>query len=81
MLARFRTLAGSLTRAVYLSARNDAIANVAIVAAGLATVLTASHWPDLIVGAGIFLMNLDAAFEVVEEARKERRGAVSPPVP
>jgi Co/Zn/Cd efflux system component len=35
MLARFRVHSGSLTRAAFLSARNDAIANVAIIAAGL----------------------------------------------
>jgi Co/Zn/Cd efflux system component len=42
-----------LTRAAFLSARNDAIANVAIIAAGFATAyLWHSAWPDLIVGAG-----------------------------
>src|ERR1700682_1674886 len=34
-LARFRTHAGSLTRAAFLSSRNDALANIAIIAAGL----------------------------------------------
>ena len=33
----------------------------------------ASAWPDLIVGAGIFLLNLDAAREVYEAARRERQ--------
>ena len=37
------------------------------------TVLWASAWPDLIVGVGIFLLNLGAAHEVFEAARKERR--------
>jgi Co/Zn/Cd efflux system component len=72
LLARFRSAGGSLTRAAFLSARNDAVANVAIIAAGLATVALHSHWPDLIVGLGIFLMNLDAAREVFAEAQKER---------
>src|SRR3954451_16309269 len=35
ILARYRGHAGSLTRAAFLSARNDAFANVAIIAAGL----------------------------------------------
>ena len=47
MLARYRAHQGSLTRAAFLSARNDAVANVAIVAAGLMTVYLASAWPDL----------------------------------
>lgn len=72
ILARYRNMEGSLTKAAFLSARNDAAANVAIIAAGAATAVTLSHWPDLIVGAGIFLMNLDAAWEVFEEAKKER---------
>src|SRR5688572_32749372 len=37
MLARFRTHSGSLTRAAFLSARNDALANVAIIGAGFIT--------------------------------------------
>jgi Co/Zn/Cd efflux system component len=73
MLARFRSHSGSLTRAAFLSARNDALANVAIIAAGLITAYTLSVWPDLIVGLGIFAMNLDAAREVYAAARKERR--------
>jgi Co/Zn/Cd efflux system component len=75
ILARFRTHSGSLTRAAFLSARNDAYANIAIVAAGLVTAVTLSAWPDLIVGLGIFAMNADAAREVWQEARKEHREA------
>ena len=71
ILVRFRNMEGSLTKAAFLSARNDAAANVAIIAAGGVTALTLSHWPDLIVGMGIFLMNLDAAREVFEAAQKE----------
>ena len=37
MLAPYRHHGGSLTRAAFLSARNDALANVAIVAAGVVT--------------------------------------------
>ena len=73
LLARFRHAGGSLTRAAFLSARNDVAANVAIVAAGGVTALTLSVWPDLIVGIGIFVMNLDAAREVYEAAREEAR--------
>lgn len=72
MLARFRTQGGGLARAAFLSARNDAVANLAIILAALATVATDSPWPDLVAGAGIFLINLDAAHEVYGAARKER---------
>lgn len=75
MLVRFRSHAGSLTRAAFLSARNDAYANVAIVLAGFLTLATLSAWPDLIVGLGIAMLNADAAREVVAAARKERAEA------
>ena len=71
MLARFRKDRSSLTRAAYLSARNGAIANIAIIGAGIATAATVSVRPDLIVGIGIFAMNLDAAREVFLAARAE----------
>jgi len=72
LLAAYRHAGGSLTRAAFLSARNDAFANIAIIAAGLATAfLWRSAWPDLIVGFAIAAMNLDAAKEVWEVAREE----------
>ena len=76
MLAQYRHHSGSLTRAAFLSARNDAFANIGIIAAGLVTAaLWRSAWPDLIVGLAIALMNADAAREVWEAARKEHRTA------
>jgi Co/Zn/Cd efflux system component len=75
MLARFRADGGSLTRAAFLSARNDTLANAAIIAAGLATAYTSSAWPDLIVGLGIAALNADAAREVWSAAREEHRRA------
>jgi Co/Zn/Cd efflux system component len=74
MLARYRHHSGSLTRAAFLSARNDALANVAIIAAGLITAFVwPTAWPDLIVGLGIAAMNANAAREVWEAAREEHR--------
>ena len=77
MLARFRAHSGSLTRAAFLSARNDTVANIAIIAAGLVTAYAHSAWPDLIVGLGIAAMNADAAREVWRAAREEHRAADS----
>jgi len=73
ILARFRSHSGSLTRAAFLSARNDAMANVAIIAAGFVTAYTLSAWPDLIVGLGILAINADAARAVWSAAREEHR--------
>ena len=77
MLVQFRAHSGSLTRAAFLSARNDVLANVAIIAAGFVTAYTLSGWPDLIVGLGIAAMNADAAREVWNAAREEHREANS----
>ena len=75
MLARFRRAGGSLTRAAFLSARNDVLANIAIVAAGLVTATWPSVWPDVVVGIGIALLNLDAAREIWEAAHEEHSTA------
>lgn len=69
MLARCRHQSGSLTKATFVLARNDALANVAIVAAGLVTaVLRRSAWPDLIVGLAVALMNAGAAAKFASRA-------------
>ena len=73
LLARHRAAAGSLTRAAFLSARNDTLANVAIVAVGLVTLWWRSPWPDLAVGLAIGALNAGAAWEVWEAARDEHR--------
>ena len=75
LLAGHRHRGGSLTRAAFLSARNDAGANIAIIFAGLLTAWTVSAWPDLLVGLGIAATNADAAREVWQAAGQERRGA------
>lgn len=79
LLARHRQDSGSLVRAAWLSARNDAIANLAIIAAGLVTLRLPSVWPDVVVGVGIALINLDAAKEVWRAAREEHRLAQAQP--
>ena len=73
LLMRHRDTGGSLGKAAWLCARNDALANVAIIAAAFATMLSPTIWPDLVVGAGVFLLNLDAAGDVLKAARDERR--------
>jgi Co/Zn/Cd efflux system component len=77
LLARHRRHGGSLAHAAWLSARNDALANVAIIAAGLVTLGFRSVWPDVVVGIGIAMMNLDAARAVWSAAREEHRLATA----
>lgn len=71
LLAQVRNSRGSLSKAAFLSARNDVVANVAMIVAGGVTAMWPSIWPDLVVGIGIALLNLGAAWEVAEAALKE----------
>ena len=76
LLVRFRHHSGSLTQAAFLSARNDVLANIAVIAAGLMTLFWPSVWPDVLVGMGIAYMNVDAAKKVWTAARSEHQAAV-----
>ena len=75
VLARHRKHGGSLAKAAFLSARNDVVANAAIIVAGVLTAYFSSAWPDLITGIGIAALNAGAAREVWEAARSEHREA------
>ena len=69
ILVKFRNYQGSLSRAAFLSARNDALANIAIIFAGLISFIWYSLWPDLLVGFFIMAINLDAAKEIWEASK------------
>jgi Co/Zn/Cd efflux system component len=69
LIARHRKEEGGLVMAAYYSARNDAIANVLIIAAGLVTLRSSNIWPDLIVGTIIFILNADAAREILRASK------------
>lgn len=62
----------SLVRAAFLSARNDTIANVAMILTGALTAALHSGWPDILVGLGIAVLNADAAHQVWTTAKGER---------
>ncbi|MFI9485750.1 cation transporter [Promicromonospora sp. NPDC052451] len=75
LLARAHHHGGALGRAAFLSARNDVLVNVAIIAMGLVTAWTASGWPDLVLGCVIILLALHASHEVWEVSEEERLAA------
>ncbi len=72
LLAGVRHHGGSLSRAAFLSARNDVLVNLSIIAMGALTVWTSSGWPDLILGCFIIGLALFAAHEVWEASEEER---------
>ena len=71
ILIRFKNFSGSLTRAAFLSARNDAFANIAIIFTGIITFFYASIWPDIVVGIFIAYIRTESAIEVFKKARVE----------
>ncbi len=74
LLVRHRRHRGSLVQAAWLSARNDALANVAILLAAVVTAVWFSPFPDLVVGIGILIMNADAALKVWRATGPELAG-------
>lgn len=75
LLAGVRHHGGSLSRAAFLSARNDVLVNVSIIVMGVLTAWTTSGWPDLILGCFIIALGLFAAREVWEASEEERLAA------
>ena len=62
-------------RSVWLCSRNDAVGNVAVMAAALAVGLTATPWPDLLVAALMSGLFLTSAVQILCRAWAEMNGA------
>ena len=60
-------------RSVWLCSRNDAIGNLAVMAAALGVFGTGSAWPDLVVATVMGGLALSAAHTVIRQARAELR--------
>ena len=71
ILMRFSKNDESLTKAAFLSARNDVLSNFTIITAGLTIMIYPSIWPDLIAGIIVFSINFDAAYKVYKAANEE----------
>ena len=76
ILLRFKD-GDSNVRSVWLCTRNDAIGNVAVLAAALAVHLTGSAWPDLIVAFGMAGLFLASSIRITRQARGELRHATA----
>jgi len=77
VLFRFRD-GDSDMRSVWLCSRNDAIGNLAVMAAALGVFGTGSAWPDLIVAAIMGTLAISAGISVVRHARIDISEAKSP---
>lgn len=60
-------------RSVWLCSRNDIIANVSVLAAAVGLWLTASQWPDLLIGLGIAALFLHSSLQVLRDAARTYR--------
>ena len=70
MLYRFRTGDANM-RSVWICSRNDAIGNIAVMAAALGVFGTGTAWPDLVVAAILALLGISGGIQIVRQARRE----------
>jgi len=70
MLFRFRNGDANM-RSVWICSRNDAIGNVAVMAAALGVFGTGRAWPDLAVAGVMGALALSGALSVMRQARRE----------
>jgi Co/Zn/Cd efflux system component len=77
MLFRFRT-GDSNMRSVWICSRNDAIGNLAVIAAAAGVFGTGTGWPDLIVATIMAGLGISGGWQIVRQARGELRFAQQP---
>jgi Co/Zn/Cd efflux system component len=70
MLYRFRTGDANM-QSVWICSRNDAIGNIAVMAAALGVFGTGTAWPDLIVAALLALLGISGGIQIVRQALGE----------
>ncbi len=58
-------------RASWIFSKNDVIANVGVIGAGLLVYLSGSHWPDLIIGLIIASVVVRGGLHIIRDARGE----------
>ena len=72
MLYRFRTGDANM-RSVWICSRNDAIGNLAVLAAAVGVFGAGAAWPDLIVAAIMAALGVSGGWQIVQRARAELR--------
>ncbi len=74
MLYRYRSGDANM-RSVWICSRNDAVNNVAVIAAAFAVAWTGSGVPDLAVALVMAALGISGGWQVLRQARAELRGA------
>jgi Co/Zn/Cd efflux system component len=70
MLFRFRQ-GDSNMRSVWICSRNDAIGNIAVVAAAAGVFGTGTNYPDLIVATVMAVLGITGGWQIIRQARGE----------
>jgi Co/Zn/Cd efflux system component len=70
MLFRFRQ-GDSNMRSVWICSRNDAIGNIAVVAAALGVFGTGTGYPDVVVAAIMAGLGISGGWQIIRQARGE----------
>lgn len=70
MLFRYRTGDANM-RSVWICSRNDAIGNVAVIAAAFGVLGTGTQWPDLAVAAIMAALGVSGGLQIIVQAVRE----------
>ncbi len=73
LLFRFRAGDANM-RSVWICTRNDAIGNLAVLAAAAGVFGTGRAWPDLIVASIMAILGLTGGWQIIRQAQAELRG-------
>lgn len=76
MLCRYRN-GDSNMRSVWICSRNDALGNMAALAAALGVLGTGRAWPDLIVAALMTALAISGGVQIIRQSRAELSGSGS----
>ncbi|WP_158047439.1 cation transporter [Skermanella pratensis] len=80
LLLYFHREGDSNRRSVWICSRNDAIANLAVMAAALGVFGTGTGWPDIAVAAIMATLAVWGASQIIRHAREELAG-IAPAIP
>lgn len=77
LLVRYRQGDANI-RSAWLCTRNDVLANVSVITAGLLVLSTGSHWPDVLVALAIAGLFTHSALSILRQANLEQRAGREP---
>ena len=58
-------------RASWIFSKNDVIANIGVIVAGILVLILGSRWPDLLIGAIIVVVVFRGGLSIIKQARYE----------